>query len=93
MVLHLILNELWYQFASLAFVRELTGEIPAQTASNAENASIWWRRLVEDDIALQLNVLCLKRQHHKWLWLKGGKFPGVASGKSLPFRPVGWRFH
>ena len=26
--------------ASLAFV---TGEFPAQMASNAENASIWWR--------------------------------------------------
>ena len=30
--------------ASLAFVREiLTGEFPAQRASNAENVSIWWR--------------------------------------------------
>ena len=28
--------------ASLAFVRE-TGEFPAQTTSNAENVSIWWR--------------------------------------------------
>ena len=33
--------------ASLAFVRGIprarTGEFPAQMASNAENASIWWR--------------------------------------------------
>ena len=33
--------------ASLAFVggipRARTGEFPAQMASNAENASIWWR--------------------------------------------------
>ena len=33
--------------ASLAFVGEgnspVTGEFPAQEASNAENASIWWR--------------------------------------------------
>ena len=32
---------------SLAFVRGIhrarTGEFPAQMASNAENASIWWR--------------------------------------------------
>ena len=28
--------------ASLAFVRGI-GEFPAQMASNAENASIWWR--------------------------------------------------
>ena len=33
--------------ASLAFVRGIprarTGEFPTQMASNAENASIWWR--------------------------------------------------
>ena len=29
--------------ASLAFVWELTGEFPAQTASYAQNVSIWWR--------------------------------------------------
>ena len=33
--------------ASLAFVKGIhraqTGEFPAQMASNAENASIWWR--------------------------------------------------
>ena len=29
--------------ASLPFVREFTGEFPAQMASNAENVSIWWR--------------------------------------------------
>ena len=29
--------------ASLAFVQEFTGELTAQRASNAENASIWWR--------------------------------------------------
>ena len=33
--------------ASMAFVRGIhrarTGEFPAQVASNAENASIWWR--------------------------------------------------
>ena len=29
--------------ASLAFVREFTGEFPAQKASNSENSSIWWR--------------------------------------------------
>ena len=28
---------------SLSFVLEGTGEFPAQTASNAENVSIWWR--------------------------------------------------
>ena len=35
--------------ASLAFVREIhrTGEFPALRASNAENASIWWRHHVE----------------------------------------------
>ena len=36
--------------ALLAFVRELnkpgTGEFPAQMASYAENASIWWRHHV-----------------------------------------------
>ena len=35
--------------ASLAFVRvnqPVTGEVPAQRASNAENVSIWWRRHV-----------------------------------------------
>ena len=31
-------------FASLAFVRGIvTGEFPAQMASNAENVSSWWR--------------------------------------------------
>ena len=29
--------------ASLAFVREFTGEFPAQMASTTENISIWWR--------------------------------------------------
>ena len=29
--------------ASLAFVREFTGEFPAQMASTAENVSIWLR--------------------------------------------------
>ena len=33
--------------ASLAFVREFTGEFPAQMASNAENVSIWWRHHVQ----------------------------------------------
>ena len=35
--------------ASLAFVRGIhrTGEFPAQRASNAENASIWWRHHVD----------------------------------------------
>ena len=32
--------------ASLAFVRELTGEFSAQMASNEENVSIWWRHHV-----------------------------------------------
>ena len=33
--------------ASLAFVRwPVTGEFPAQMASNAENVSIWWRHYV-----------------------------------------------
>ena len=54
--------------ASLAFIR--TGEFPAQMASNAENASIWWRHhewyvdhiagLVQDCIFCSaLAVLCL----------------------------------
>ena len=29
--------------ASLAFVLGITGEFPAQMASNAETVSIWWR--------------------------------------------------
>ena len=29
--------------ASLAFVRGILPKFPAQMASNAENASIWWR--------------------------------------------------
>ena len=29
--------------ASPAFARGMTGEFPAQMASNAENVSIWWR--------------------------------------------------
>ena len=33
-------------FASLAFVRGITGEFPAQMASNEENVSIWWRHHV-----------------------------------------------
>ena len=32
--------------ASLALVRVITGEFPAQMASNAENVSIWWRHHV-----------------------------------------------
>ena len=28
----------------------VTGEFPAQRASNAENVSIWWRHRVEDNI-------------------------------------------
>ena len=42
--------------ASLAFVRgihrALTGEFPAQMASNAENASIWWRHYEKNTINL-----------------------------------------
>ena len=33
--------------ASLAFVRGITRNFPAQIASNAENISIWWRHLDE----------------------------------------------
>ena len=40
-------------YASLAFslcgeFTAVTGEFPAQTASNAENVSIWWRHHVLD---------------------------------------------
>ena len=40
-------------FASLAFVclSSMTGEFPAQMASNAENVSIWWCHHVVLDIA------------------------------------------
>ena len=41
--------------ASLAFVRwisSVTGEFPAQMASNAENVSIWWRHHVLDATTL-----------------------------------------
>ena len=43
--------------ALLAFVggnSPVTGEFPAQRASNAENASIWWRH---DDVVVVLNHL------------------------------------
>ena len=38
--------------ASLAFVRGIPGEFPAQMASNAENVSIWWRHH-EDNSSLR----------------------------------------
>ena len=49
--------------ASRAFVGNspVTGEFPAQMASNAENVSIWWRHNVRRDIV----VIIL---HGHWLW-------------------------
>ena len=44
--------------ASLAFVRgnsPVTGEFPAQMASNAENASSWWRHHAGEEVA---GMLC-----------------------------------
>ena len=43
-------------YASLAFVREFTGdrEFRAQKASNAENVSIWWRQHVSTAIFIVL---------------------------------------
>ena len=50
--------------ASLAFVRELTGEFPAQMASDAENVSIWWRHhdftLEAEDL---IHGMCVRCQH------------------------------
>ena len=31
------------QISNKPFTKEVTGEFPAQMASNAENVSIWWR--------------------------------------------------
>ena len=42
----------------------VTGEFPAQRASNAENISIWWRHHVQD------NVQIAKLLHIGSLWLK-----------------------
>ena len=45
--------------ASLAFCAgnsPVTGEFPAQRASNAENVSIWWRHHVETIVPVFLNV-------------------------------------
>ena len=44
----------------MAFVREITGEFPAQSASNAENVSIWWRHhVIVHDV----------ESHHYWVYL------------------------
>ena len=45
--------------ASLAFVRWIPGEFPAQMASYAENVSIWWRHHV-----------FLRRDGHHYLLLR-----------------------
>ena len=42
--------------ASLAFV---TGEFPAQMASDAENVSIWWRYHEYRDIKVSWYVICV----------------------------------
>ena len=59
-------------FAPLAFVRgipRVTGEFPAQRASNAENVSIWWRHHTNSFLAHQ--VLCtviFHRLNHASFW-------------------------
>ena len=42
--------------ASLAFARRMTGEFPAQRASNAENVSIWWHHM--EAASLPLTPTC-----------------------------------
>ena len=56
----------------LAFVREpVTGEFPAQRASNAENVSIWWRH--HENVAVYVQASIGERQAcHK-------KFPKILS--------------
>ena len=48
--------------ASLACVRGITGEFPAQKASNAENVSIWWRHH-ETFERLSLNHVMVSHAH------------------------------
>ena len=42
--------------ASLAFVRGIPGEFPAQRASNAENVSIWWHHHVRNKDRSRKNI-------------------------------------
>ena len=49
----------------------VTGEFPAQMASNAENVSIWWRHLV-----------CEKSRNFKWSY---PDIPLISSRKSSPY--------
>ena len=60
--------------ASLAFVREFTGWIPAQMASNAENVSIWWRHhaKIQSKVVARRRHKRLHVQRCSWaLWYQG----------------------
>ena len=58
--------------ASLAFVREIHGEFPAQMASNAENVSIWWRHHVA-----RFHYLLRRRTHLKKENMPSGVFSWI----------------
>ena len=51
---------------------QVTGEFPAQMASNAENVSIWWRHHVNMEIAPIYKELLLhknKPMHNRMMWM------------------------
>ena len=50
----------------------VTGEFPAQMASNAENASIWWRHHAR--MCLVYDSSHRKQSHHGGWWLSGVHF-------------------
>ena len=65
--------------ASLAFVRGMTGEYPAQRPSNAENVSICWRHHVPHRITAEWSMLTVFHS----LWFRLLKCLGVPSIRSI----------
>ena len=52
----------------------MTGEFPAQMASNAENVSIWWRHHVDVPFGVNLNKQLNNQSRDMWIKLSWSSF-------------------
>ena len=69
----------------------VTGEFPAQRASNAENVSIWWRH--HDPLIQRVNISLISSRYDTFQWYEIS-FKAVSSGDfSYNSSPLGQNGH
>ena len=65
----------------------VTGELPAQRVSNAENISIWWRHHDQLVRGVWYGYTCVAANYPEWCW--GRNIPGGLN--SIPWLPMLWQ--